>query len=42
MNFETLISDFGIYLEKQGHAASTIRVYSCSIRLFLNAHFSIS
>ena len=25
MNFETLISDFGIYLEKQGHAAITIR-----------------
>ena len=24
MNFETLISDFGIYLEKQGHAAITM------------------
>ena len=39
MNFETLISDFGIYLEKQGHAASTIRVYSCSVRLF-SAHYN--
>ena len=36
MNFETLISDFGVYLEKQGHAASTIRVYSCSVRLFFS------
>ena len=42
MNFETLISDFGIYLEKQGHAASTIRVYSCSVRLFFTHYDKLS
>ena len=42
MNFETLISDFGIYLEKQGHAAITIRVYSCSVRLFFSHYNSLS
>ena len=42
MNFETLISDFGVYLEQQGHAASTIRVYSCSIRLFFSHYNSLS
>lgn len=42
MNFETLISDFGIYLETQGHAASTIRVYSCSARLFFTHYDGLS
>ncbi len=42
MNFETLISDFVIYLETQGHAASTIRVYSCSTRLFFTHYDSLS
>ena len=42
MNFETLISDFGVYLEKQGPAASTIRVYSCSVRLFFAHYNSLS
>ena len=42
MNFETLISDFCVYLEKQGHAASTIRVYSCSVRLFFTHYDSLS
>ena len=40
MPLEARISDFGIYLEKQGHAASTIRVYSCSVRLFFH-HYDV-
>lgn len=42
MNLEILISDFGTYLETQGHAASTIRVYRCSARLFFTHYDSLS